>query len=199
MKNKLVIIGCGGHARSIANVAVDAFPQIQIIFVDPYAKINELILDFPVYREYEIKEEKESVIVGIGDNYKRKLEYNKYSDLITIISKHSYIGLEVEIGKGTFIANYAHLGVSSIIGDNVIINTGACLDHEVTVARNTHIAPNATVCGRVTIGENVFVGAGAVIRDKVNICDNVIIGAGSVVLEDINIPGTYIGKITRKK
>ena len=43
MEDRLRIIGCGGHARSIADVAVSNDPTIQIVFYDKNAEIDEKI------------------------------------------------------------------------------------------------------------------------------------------------------------
>lgn len=196
MKNKLVIIGCGGHARSVADVYLLNNPKAEIVFFHEDAKENEFILGFPALNKYKIDEEQ--VFIAIGDNIKRKNEAIKYKELQSIISKNAYIGRNVSFDKGVFIANMAHVGVNSKLGSNTIINTATVIDHDVIIGENCHIAPNSTICGRVKIGNNVLVGAGSVIIDKINICDDVIIGAGAVVIKNINVKGTYVGNPLRK-
>lgn len=195
-KNKLAIIGCGGHAKSIADVALNNNPNIEIIFLDESAKIDEKIIHFPVYRNYNIKNF--NVILGIGNNDLRKIISNKYNSLVNVISNKSYVGRGVKLGKGIFIAHCSHIGILSQINNNVIINTNASIDHEVFIDDFSQIAPNATICGKVYIGKNVFIGAGSIIKERVSICDNVIIGAGSVVIKDIKEAGTYVGNILRR-
>lgn len=196
MKNKLVIIGCGGHARSVADVYLLNNPNAELVFFHEDAKENELILGFPALSNYKIEDEQ--VFIAIGDNIKRKNEALKYKELQLIVSKNAYIGRNVSINQGVFISNMAHIGVNSDIGFNTIINTATIIDHDVIIGKNCHIAPNSTICGRVKIGNNVFVGAGSIIIDKINICDDVIIGAGAVVIKDINEKGTYVGNPLRK-
>ena len=70
MGNKYVIIGCGGHAKSILDVILFNEPAADVVFLDKNAKENEKILNCPVVKDYNIKDEK--VIIGIGDNVKRR-------------------------------------------------------------------------------------------------------------------------------
>ena len=66
MQNKWVIIGCGGHARSIADVILDNDQYADIVFLDKNAKSNEKLFGFPIIAHYNIKNEK--VIVSVYNN-----------------------------------------------------------------------------------------------------------------------------------
>lgn len=196
MKDKLVIIGCGGHARSVADIYLFNNQNAEIIFVDENAQNGEKILGFPVLKDYNITAEK--VFIAVGDNNKRAELAKKHSNLCSIISKTAYIGREVEIGNGVLVAHNAHIGTGTKICNNAIINTSVSIDHECIIGENSHIAPNSTICGRVRIGKNVFVGAGSTIIDKLTVCDNTIIGAGSIIYKNADTPGTYVGKEGQK-
>lgn len=201
-ENKVIVFGCGGHARSIVNVLMENSKDIEILMVDRNAQSNEFIMGYKAVREYEMKEN-DGYIVAFGDNAKRKKKYQNLLDIhagqcISVISGHSYIGTEVQIGQGSFVAANTYLGPLAKIGNNTIINTGSIVEHESMVGNNTHIAPNATVCGRVRIGNNVLCGAGSTIIDHISICDNAVIGAGAVVKENIVEQGTYVGVPAKK-
>lgn len=194
MRNRIVIIGCGGHARSVLDVIIHNNPNADVIFLDENATENEKILDYPVVKNYEITDEQ--VIVAIGDNEKRLELCQKYYDnLVSVISARAYTGKGVKIGKGVFIAHNAHVGILCKIGDFAIINTCASVDHECKIGKNTFIGPNATICGKVTINDHVFIGAGVTIIPDIKIAGKTSIGAGSVVVKDIEEEqsGLYIG------
>jgi UDP-N-acetylbacillosamine N-acetyltransferase len=196
----IAILGCGGHARSIANVLLSEYPDIEICFIDPRANPNEVILNCkttPSLNHSTITR----FIAGIGDNIKRKTNFqdtSQYCTPISVISKSAHQGINSVIGPGTFIAYGTFIGPEAIIGPNCIINTHGIIEHEVHIGPHTHVAPNATICGRSKIGECVFVGAGATIIDNIKICSNVIIGAGSVVVSNIDKPGSYVGVPAKK-
>ena len=197
MKYDLIIIGCGGHARSVLDVLLSDYPDISACIVDENAVDGEMIFSLPVYKSMRPANE---IFIAIGDNEKRfshaKLIHDK--DVRTIISSSAHIGKDAIVGKGVFIGNGAHLGPETKVGDYSIINTGSIVEHEVSIGKFCHIAPNVTISGRSRIGNNVFFGAGATVIDAVSICSNAIVGAGAVVVENIGEPGTYVGCPVRK-
>lgn len=199
----LIIHGCGGHARSVADVAMSAHIQ-QITFVDRHAQESEKIFGFPVLKIYNEAQQYSSWHhVAIG-NLEKKAEiftqlFNSQEDITSIISPQAYIGQEVKLGVGVFIGHGAHVGPLAYIGNNSMINTHAVIEHESRLGAHSHIAINATIAGRCQIGNFVFIGAGATIIDGITICDQVIIGAGAVVVSHITEPGLYVGVPARKK
>jgi len=203
MNSKLVIFGCGGHARSVADVAVTSGWD-DIIFVDPKAKPEENIMGFPVACEYQInKRENTDYFVGIGDNIQRELYFKKLNQSgispVNIISPNAYISKSAKLGCGIFVGNHAHIGPEVIIHDDSIINTHSVIEHECKIGFHVHIAIGALIAGRSKIGDFCFIGAGAIIRDGKEITSDVVIGAGGVVVIDILKAGTYIGMPVKKR
>lgn len=195
----VVIFGCGGHARSVADILISSTPDIEIIFIDDNASENEKIWRFETNTAYQVKEE-DNLFFANGDNFQRMSNYKKFTDnkIISIISGTAYIGINASIGKGSFVGNFCHIGPEAKIGENTIVNNGALIEHEAKIGAHCHIGPNATISGRSIIGDLVFIGVGAIVIDKIKICSNVIVGAGTTVIKDITIPGTYAGCPARK-
>jgi len=196
---RLVILGCGGHARSIAEVALDCGRYGDICFIDENAREGETILGFEV-RPSLHGGGNNDFIVGIGDNQHRAELFGSLdsSTIAQLLSPLAHLGRGVSVGCGTFAAHFCYIGPMAAIGYNCIINTGAVVEHEVEVGNHSHIGPNATVSGRSRIGEYAFLGAGSTVIDKISICPHVTIGAGSVVVSDIEEPGTYAGSPARR-
>lgn len=200
MNKSLIIIGCGGHAKSVSDVALSS-GYTHLIFIDKNAKLDEKIYDFPVFSDLVIPETSSSpplCHIGLGDLTKKrelflKLQSENNLKFEPIISTSAYIGRDSNINDGVFIGHGAHIGPLVTIGKNSIINTHSVIEHEVTVGNHCHISVNSTVAGTCKIGDSVFVGAGATIIDKLKICSNVIIGANAVVVKDIVCPGVYVG------
>ncbi len=197
---KLHIFGCGGHARSVADIYLNLYPKEELLFIDTNAIIGEHIFTFPVVKEVLLDIRQESVFVAIGDNRLRKTFFDKHitCNILSIISKSAYIGLNALIKRGCFVGNFCHIGPDVVINEDTIINNGAIIEHEVKIGKHCHIAPNAIISGRTVLDNEVFVGAGATIIDKIKICSQVIIGAGSTVISHIDEPGTYVGNPARK-
>jgi sugar O-acyltransferase (sialic acid O-acetyltransferase NeuD family) len=190
MANKIYIIGCGGHARSVADVILGNNPGAQLVFIDENAAENETISGFPVIKSLE--READCLFVAIGDNQqRRKLAEGK--KLISVISHKADVSPTAIIEEGCFIGNGAHIGPFAHIGKGTIVNTNSVIEHEVETGSFCHFAPNTTVCGRTIVGSNVFLGAGATVIDKRRICPDVVIGAGATVVKDIEKNGIYAG------
>lgn len=196
MQNNIIyIVGCGGHARSVADIILDNNPSQKIIFVDKNARENETIFGFSVVKD--LPEDAENIFIAVGDNVKRqKLSENK--KLINVISKRAYISSTAEISDGIFIGDGVHIGPFAKIGRGCIINNNAVIEHECEIGNFSHISVNSSICGRVHIGNNVFIGAGTTVRDYTNICSDVTVGAGAAVVKNITELGIYIGIPTRK-
>lgn len=190
MGNKFCIIGCGGHARSVADVILSNASFAQLIFVDENARDGETIFGFPVVKA--LPSDAENIFVAVGNNEKRR-ELANEKRLISIVAKSASVSPTAVVADGCFIGAGAHIGPFARIGKGTIVNTNAVVEHEVCVGSFCHFAPNTTVCGRTTVGDNVFLGAGATVKDSMKICSDVVIGAGGVVVKNITQAGTYVG------
>ena len=196
---KLIVFGCGGHARSVLDILSYNQAVNDIVLVDENARENESIMGWPVVKSYCVKSD-DLVFSERGNHEQRKniLECFDYCQWFTVISKQAYVAGSAEIKKGTMVAHRAHLGPEAQVGRGSIINTGSIVEHESVIGDYVHVAPGSVVCGRSRIGNYVMLGAGSTVIDRISICDNVIIGAGSVVVMDITDPGTYVGAPAHK-
>lgn len=197
MENKILyILGCGGHARSVADVILDNNPSQSLVFVDENAHENETIFGFPVIKF--LPNNAENIFVAIGDSKKRK-ELSQNKKLVNVISKRAYVSSTADLSDGIFVGDGAHIGSFAKIGRGVIANNNCVIEHECEIGDFTHVSVNTTVCGRVHIGSGVFLGAGSVVRDYISVCSDVTIGAGGVIVKNITESGVYIGVPVKKK
>lgn len=202
MRKKIIIFGCGGHARSIISAIREKEPLTEIILVDEYAKQDEIIMGCTVCCNYELQTD-DCYFLGVGNNEKRKekaehLEKKCGGILVSIFSEYAVIRQDARIESGVFIGANAYVGPQTKIGRHTIINTSSVVEHEAVIGNYVHIAPNATICGKTKIGDGVFCGAGCTVIDNINVCDHTVIGAGAVVIQNIVTPGTYIGVPARR-
>lgn len=193
MDLSLVILGFGGHARSVADVALFGGWRIAS-FVDENAQEGESFAGAPVLDSLCQTPTDCLMISASGDNVRRQMQCEQVSGkLATLVAPSASRGALSEIGEGTFIGRMAHIGPQACVGRGVILNTGCIVEHECLVGDFTHVSVNATVAGRCTLGKRVMIGAGATVIDGVTICDDAVIGAGAVVVDHITVPGTYVG------
>lgn len=193
----LIILGFGGHARTVADIALICGVK-QILFIDVNGRDGENFMGYPVLRDLPSSlDENWSFMPASGDNSKRQIQIEKIENLgwpvATLVAPSATIGIGATISKGCIIANHAHIGPMAFVGKGCIINTGAVVEHESKIGDYAHISVNSTIAGRSTIGDYNFIGASATVIDGISICNNVTIGAGSVVIRDIDYSGTYVG------
>jgi UDP-N-acetylbacillosamine N-acetyltransferase len=197
----LVILGFGGHARSVADVALDlGIPNL--VFVEESALAGESFLGFPILTEMpKPLPEGWEVFPAAGDNTWRQRQIESAAALslpmACLVSRDAYVGKGATIQPASFVAHHAHIGPMAAIGRGTILTTAAVVDHDSYIGDFTHISVNTTIAGRCRVGDLVFVGAGATVIDLIRIVDRVTIGAGSTVINDITEPGVYVGSPAR--
>lgn len=193
----VLILGFGGHARSVADVALSLGIK-HLHFVDNNARPNESFGGFPVMSTW-VSELPDgwTVMPASGDNASRQAQIEEISKrgwpLATLIAPTATIGFGAIVGAGTLVAHHTHVGPMAIVGSGCIVNTGAIIEHECTVGDYTHVSVNATIAGRCRIGSHCFLGANSTIIDSVSVGDNVTLGAAACAHRDLFTPGTYIG------
>lgn len=195
----LYILGFGGHARSVADVALLA-GWSDFVFVDRNARPNEQFHSFDILSTFPATVNPYwKVFPAAGDNRLRREQVcGVQTTLARVISPKATVGVGAIIGEATLVCHGVHIGPDARVGRGVILNTHSVIEHEVAIGDFSHISVNATIAGRTRVGANVMIGAGAVLIDSVTICDDVIVGAGAVVVSDINEPGTYVGIPARR-
>lgn len=197
-QRKIIIYGCGGASRVVADVILSNNPKENLVFVDDFAQENEKILGFDVVKSYP--QQQHDCCLAIGDNIKRKNKFDEIdkTNLISVISKSASISNYCKIDVGCMVGYFCRIGSEVIISKNNMINASTIIAHEVIIGDHCFIGTHAAILGRANIGDLVFIGASATILPKLNICSNVIIGAGATVVKDITSPGTYVGTPARK-
>ena len=198
--NRLVIVGAGGHGKSVADNAIKN-GYSDICFVDD----NETgeCMGYPIIGVFEdidqLNDGKTDFVIGIGNNKTRSIIAEKYNtNWVALVHPTAVIATNASIGKGTVIMANAVVNVCAKVGEHCIINTGAILEHDNVIENYAHISPNVALGGTVHIGALTQVGIGAVVSNNIKICNDSLIGAGAVVAEDIVQSGIYIGVPARK-
>ena len=203
MKRPLILIGGGGHCKSVIEVAESAGYEIKGILDMPDEVGKEVLPGHKVIgTDDEIPqyvEECEFVItVGFIKNPAIRIKlYNKVKAaggrLATIIASTAYVSKYAELGEGTVIMHHAFVNAGAKIGDNCIINTFVNIEHDAEVGNQCHISTGTMVNGECKIGENCFIGSQSVCANCIEIASDIIVGAGSVVRKSIRMKGIYAG------
>jgi sugar O-acyltransferase (sialic acid O-acetyltransferase NeuD family) len=204
----IVIIGAGGHATSVANVAVSAGYKVKY-FVDPKKK-GQIFLGTTILGDIaELTDLKNySFCIAIGDNaireriYEEFLKQNLRLNFPCLVHPSAVISCFTEMGAGSIIMPNAVLGPNSKLGIFCILNTSASLDHDCVMSNFSSLAPSAVAGGGVKIGLRTNIAIGAVIKHNVTIGNDSIVGANSYLNKDLpsnNIAYGNPSKIVRAR
>ncbi len=187
----LVIIGAGGHAVSVANVALSAGFDIHC-FVDNKAQ-SEHLLGYKVIKSIaEIRDRQDcSYAIGVGDNAIREKILKEMMELIPhatypqLIHKSAEISFFTEIGDGTVVMPKAVIGPNSKVGKFCLINTQGSIDHDCVMLDYASLAPAAVTGGAVSIGLRTAISIGATIKHGIKIGNDCVVGANSYLNRDL--------------
>ena len=203
MKRPLILIGGGGHCKSVIEVAESAGYEIKGILDMPDEVGKEVLPGHKVIgTDDEIPQYVEEcdfiITVGFIKNPALRIKlYNKVKAaggrLATIIASTAHVSKYAELGEGTVIMHHAFVNAGAKIGDNCIINTFVNIEHDAEVGNQCHISTGTMVNGECKIGENCFIGSQSVCANCIEIASDIIVGAGSVVRKSMRVKGIYAG------
>lgn len=208
-KNKLILIGGGGHCK----VCIDVIEQEGKYEI--YGILDKEELKGKKILRYEIigtdtmissmVDQGYAFLITIGQIKSasvRKKIFNELirlgADIVTIISPHAYVSQYAGISKGTIIMHGANVNAGAVVGKNCIINTGSIIEHDVRIGNHCHISTNAVVNGDCIIGDDNFIGSNATVIHGIHTGSEIVIGAATLVNRNIDQSGIYIGNPARK-
>lgn len=202
---KIVLIGAGGHAKTIVDT-IERLDQYEIAgFIDRLNSCEEIYKGYRVIGHDEDMEKifdsgihSAFIAVGyLGKTEVRKKLYSKLKavgfSLPVIIDPTAIVAKDVLIEEGTYIGRNAVVNAEAKIGKNCIINTAVVVEHECTVGDFSHLAVSTVVCGQTYVGKECFLGANSTVIQGLKLLDKCIIGAGSVVLTSVESGCTVAG------
>ena len=198
MNSSLILIGGGGHCKSVLDSLLKSEKYSKIGIVDKKINVGKCILNIPIIGSdddlYELHRNGYNyafiTIGSVGDpslriklfNTAEKISFQipNIIDSTAVVSKYVNLGTGIYIGKNTVV------NVGTSIGKGVIINTSSVIEHDCVLGNFTHIAPGAVLCGEVRVAENTHIGANSVVKQQLKIGSNTIIGIGSVVVHNLD-------------
>ncbi|MFW0713418.1 NeuD/PglB/VioB family sugar acetyltransferase [Aliarcobacter butzleri] len=190
MKEKIVLIGGGGHCHSVIDVIEQENKYKIIGIVDTKENIGKKVLNYEIIACDDDLEtiflSCKNALITVGQIESNKIRvkiYNKLKEigfnLPVIISPLAYVSNHSSIEEGTIIMHHALVNANTKIGKNCIINTKALIEHDCIVEDNCHISTASVINGGVTVKENSFLGSNTTSKQSIEI--DGFIKAGSIV------------------
>ena len=203
MKNKnLILVGGGGHCKSVIDVAESAGYNI-LGMLDMPEDVGKQVLDYKVIGtddDIPLYVDKAEFVITVGfiKNPAIRIKlYNKVKEaggkLATVIASTAHVSKYSTIGEGTVVMHQAFVNAGAHIGANCIINTFCNIEHDAQIGDQCHISTGTMVNGDCKVGERVFVGSQSVLANGITIGDDIIVGAASFVRKNISDKGIYSG------
>ena len=195
--SKLVLIGGGGHCKSVLDAALAMNEFEEIVITDAGTKKGSDVFGCKVAGSDEelpdlYKQGFTNAIITVGsiesaalrERLSRMAEDLGF-DFPVICDPTASVSNYTEIGKGTFVGKNAIINAGAEIGRHCIINTGSIIEHECVVGDYSHISVGSVLCGNVQVGYNSFIGAGSTIIQGISVGNGTVVGANSTVLTNV--------------
>ena len=190
--NDIILIGGGGHCKSVIDV-IEQEGKFNIIgIVDKQEFLGLDVLGYPVIGNdgnlTNLLNKCKYALVTIGQikSSSPRIELFELASKIgfifpSIISPRAYVSKHAVIGKGTIIMHDVVINANTKIGDNCIINSKALIEHDCNIESHCHISTRATINGNVSIGGRSFIGSNSISKQDILIPRHSFIKAGSVI------------------
>jgi len=187
---RLLIVGAGGHGRSVAEAVLAAGEFELVGFVDDAAPGLVKVWDFAVLGttadlgRYRIHAD--HAVVAVGNNAVRESLCNSLLaagfELATIVHPRAIVSPRAVVGQGCTVMAGAIVGTEAKLGCGVIVNCGAVVDHNAQVNDYAHLAVNACMAGDSELGRSASMQAGSALGHGCTVA------AGAVMLSGTALP-----------
>lgn len=184
MANEIRILGAGGHAKVVIEIA--ELLRYKIVEVFDQDRNVKTILEYPVNHNFQKLSEHQNIFLGLGSNKSRKENLGKFlENPINLIHPSAVISNRVVMGFDNVMMAGSIVNSSTKIGNHCIVNTGASVDHDCVIEDYVHISPRVAVAGNVKVMEGAHLGIGSCVKQNITIGRWSIVGAGAVVVDDV--------------
>ena len=186
---RLIIVGAGGHARSVAETVLLSGKFELAGFLDDTFPGLAKVWDFPVLGTTADIEKcrafAEVAVVAIGKNELREVLCGQLRtagfELATVIHPCAIVSPKAVVDAGCMIMAGAIIGTEAQLGSGVIVNCGAVVDHHCRVEDFGHLGVHAAMAGSSVLGRGTWMQAGSALGYGVRIDAGVVLAPGEAV------------------
>jgi len=165
---RLVILGAGGLAKTLADVATQANTYQEIIFLDdnPNAKnIKGTCADF-----IKFKDENTAMFPAFGNNEVRlkwlDILLNAGVNVPSFIHPSAYVSPTAKLGLATVVLPKAVINTNCRLERGCIMNCASVLDHDCILEEGIHLSVGAIVKAENHLPAKMKVEAGEIILNR---------------------------------
>lgn len=195
MKEKIILVGCGEHARMVIdNLEEQGKYELFGLTTHDATELGKSIYGYPVVCLDEqidqlILENQDinGYFLGMGHMKTRAKLFpilDRKLPAVNIVHPAAIVSKHAEIGRGVLLEAYTKVANSAKVGCHCIVNSFSAINHDQKIGNNVLIAGCVSMAGK-EVGDNTIVSDGASIGFKRSVGKNCIIGDGAVVTKDL--------------
>lgn len=197
MAKRLLIIGAGGHGRSVAEAVLlsssmqysPAPRHALTAFLDDAAQPGQQVWDWPVWGTTAMLADcvgrVDVVLVAIGNNALRASLHERVRAaglaLATVVHPSAMVSSRATVGEGCAIMAGAVVGTGARLDEGAIVNCGAVADHDCVVEAFGHLGVNASMAGGTVLGRGAWMQAGSSLGYGVKVPAGTVLRAGEAM------------------
>ena len=166
---RLVLLGAGGYAQTLADLVTQTGAYEEVIFLDDnsFAKnVRGACADY-----VNFKDENTAFYPAFGNNALRMKWLKQFTDeglfIPTFIHPAAYVSPTAKLEKGVVVLPLAVVNTNSYIKSGCIINCGAIIDHDCVLEEGVHVCAGAVIKAENRLPAGLKVEAGEVILNRV--------------------------------
>lgn len=189
---KLLLIGGGGHCKSVIDVIEQENKYAIAGIIDKKEFLGQKVLGYEIIGcdddLTDLFKKFKYALISVGQIRSPDLRIKLFNQLNTIgfkipsiLSPIAYVSKHAIIGRGTVVMHNALINANATIGHNCIINSKALIEHDCVVEDHCHISTGAILNGGAVIKTGTFFGSGAISKEYMTVEENSFIKAGSLV------------------
>lgn len=198
MNKKILLLGGGGHCKSVLDSLLELNEYEKIGIIDRKEKVGNLVMGVPIIGTdddlpFLFRDGYRYAFLTIGSMGSQSLKIKLFNligeigfNIPIIIDNSAKVSGFAKIEQGVFIGKKSIINADALIQKGSIINSGSIVEHNCQIGAFCHIAPGVVLGGEVVIGENTHLGLNSTLKQQIKIGSNSIIGMGSVVLKNID-------------
>ena len=202
-KRDLYIVGAGGVGRHILDNKIDyGLSYGNIFFIDDSKELigsmignSKVVGDLNFLKHLSLDVD---VVLGISDPQLKQqilteLEGLKNLNFPSLISKHSWVSSDVNIGIGSIVYPNSSINTGTTIEDFVHINMNCSIGHDCTIGKASFLAPGVKLGGWTNLGRQCSMGIASTTIQNIGLARESIVGAACLVNKSYNHSVRLVG------
>ncbi|QNG29035.1 NeuD/PglB/VioB family sugar acetyltransferase [Synechococcus sp. LTW-R] len=189
----LLLIGCGGHARSLIDIIEEEGHWKIEGLVGLPEQVGTKVLGYTVISSDsdlpQLSLTCKAAVLAVGQLPDARLRIRLASlldrlgfEIPFVVSPHAVVSRHAILRRGTTVGHGSVVNAGAVIGSHCTLNTRCLIEHDVQIGDHCHVSTGAVINGGVKLGPECFIGSGSVLREGLELPARTVISAGKRVM-----------------